>query len=89
MSTLKMCHTFRELQGLDGKPIDVEWKIFPGAKALDILHEVQADLQRKHVAPENFSDRIIFMSMFNDIVPEKKDNEDSCAITSRKIKEYV
>ena len=29
------------------------------------------------------------MSMFNDIDLEKKDNEDSCAITSRKIKEYA
>ena len=36
VSTLKMCHTFRELQGLDGEPIDFEWKIFPGATALDI-----------------------------------------------------
>ena len=89
VSTLKMCHTFRELQGLDGEPIDFEWKIFPGATALDILHEIHADLQEKHVIPENFSDRIIFMSMFNDIVLEKRDNEDSCANTSRKVKEYA
>ena len=54
---------------------------------MGILHKIQADLQGEHVTPENFSDRIIFMSMFNDIVPEEKDNEDSCALTSRKIKE--
>ena len=89
VSTLKMSHTIRELQGLDGEPIDFEWKMFPGATALDILHEIQADLQGKHITPENFSDRIIFMSMFNDIVLEKKENEDACAITSRKIKEYA
>ena len=29
------------------------------------------------------------MSMFNDIELERKDNEDSCALTSRKIKEYA
>ena len=29
--------------------------------------KVQADLQGKHVTPENFSDRIIFVSMFKDI----------------------
>ena len=74
---------------LDGEPIDFEWKIFPGAKALDILHKIQADLQRKNITPENFSDRIIFMSMFNDIELERKDNEDCCALTSRKIKEYA
>ena len=76
-------------KGFEGEPIDFEWKIFPGATALDILHEIQADLQGKHVTPENFSDRIIFMSMFNDIELEGKDNEDSCALTSRKIKEYA
>ena len=73
----------------DGEAIDFEWKIFPGATALDIVHEIQADLEGKHVTPENFSDRIIFMSMFNDIVVEKKGNEDSCAVTSKKIKEYA
>ena len=72
VSTLKMCHTFRELQELDGEPIDFEWKIFPRATALDIIHKIQADLQGKHSTPENFSDRIIFMSMFNDIVLERK-----------------
>ena len=43
----------------------------------------------KHVTPENFSDRITSMSMFNDIVLEKKENEDYCATTPRKIKEYA
>ena len=69
-----MCHPFRELQGLDGEPIDFEWKIFPRATAWDILHEIQANLQGKHVTPENFSDRIIFMSMFNDIDLKEKDS---------------
>ena len=66
-----------------------KWQIFQGATALDILHEIHADLQGKHVTPENFSDRKIFMSMFNDIELERKDNEHSCALTSRKIKEYA
>ena len=88
-STLKMCYTFRELQRLGGDPIDFEWKIFSGAKALDILHKFQADLQGKNITPEKISDRIMFMSMFNDIELERKDNEYSCALTSRQIKEYA
>ena len=67
-----MCQTFRDLQGLDGAPINFEWKSFPGATALDILHEIQADMQGNHIIPENFSDLIIFMSMFNDITLYKK-----------------
>ena len=70
VSTLKMCHTFRELQGLDGDPIDFEWKNFPRAKALAILHKIQADLQGKNIRPEKFSVRIIFMS----IVPATGDD---------------
>ena len=73
MSTLKMCHTFRELRGLDGEPIDFEWNVFPGATALDLLHEIQADLQGKNVTPEKISKiELIFMSMSNNIVPEEK-----------------
>ena len=89
VSTLKMCYIFKELQGLNGDPIGSEWKIFPGAKALDTLHKNQADLQGKNITPEKFSHRIIFMSMFNDIELEVKDDEDSCALTSKKIKAYA
>ena len=56
---------------------------------MDILHKIQTDLQGKNITPEKFSDRIIFMSMFNDIELARKDNEDLCALTSRKIKEYA
>ena len=62
---------------------------FPGAKALDTLHKNQADLQGKNIRPEKFSDRRIFMSMFNDIELERKDDGDSCALTSGKIKEFA
>ena len=47
VSTLKMCLTFRELQGSDGDPIDFEWIIIPGAKALDILLKNLSRLTRK------------------------------------------
>ena len=33
----------------------------------ELLHEIQADLQGKNIRPEKFSDRRIFMSIFNDI----------------------
>ena len=89
MSTLQMLHPFRELQGLHGEPIDFDWKNFPGATALDLLHKFQKDLEGKCITPKNFSDRIISMSMFNDIDLDKKGNEDSCNTTSRNIKMYA
>ena len=89
MSTLKMCSTFRELQGMDGEPIEFEWKLFPGSSALQVLHTIQKDLEGKDIIPENFSDRIIFMTMFNDIEFWKRGNEDSCTLISRAIKDYA
>ena len=56
VSTLKMYPNLRESQGLGGDPIDFEWKIFPGATKLDILHTIQAHLQGKNVTPEKISD---------------------------------
>ena len=48
VSTLKMCLTFRELQGLDGDPIDFEWIIIPGAKALDIPQNSSRPTRKEH-----------------------------------------
>ena len=42
------------------------------------------DLGRKNIVPENFKDRIIFMSMFNDIEWKKKD--DNCISNAEKVK---
>ena len=75
-----MCHTLREFQGLNGEPIDFEWKI----------HEIKQICMESTSHLKKFSDRIIFMSMFNDIVLDERGNEDSCTLTSRKIKnEYA
>ena len=55
-----------ELVGIDGKPFEFAW-IFPGHSSLQILQNIQEDLQRSKIEPEEFGDRIIFISMFNDI----------------------
>ena len=89
VSTLQMYNTFRSLQGLDGEPIEFEWKIPPGFSALQLLHTIQNDLEGKCINPEEFSDRIIFMSMFDHIDLEKKGNEDTCALTSGTIRDYA
>ena len=68
------------------EPFAFEWKIFAGTTASEILQQIQKGLEGQRIRPESFSDRIIFMSMFNDIDLDKKGNEDSCNINSRKIK---
>ena len=58
--------------------MEFEWNIFPGFTTLQLVHEVQKFMS-KMGEPEQFQGRIIFMSMFNDIIWRTKDNEQECA----------
>ena len=40
----------------------------PGFTTWDILEEIQYFVKEQQCEPEHFKDRIIFMSMFNDII---------------------
>ena len=57
---------------------EFDWKIFPGFTTLDILEEIQNYMQEQQCEPEQFTDRIIFMSMFNDIARREKENVEKC-----------
>ena len=57
----------RTLDTIDGEPMEFEWNIFPGFSTLELVREVQKFMS-KMGEPEQFQGRIIFMSMFNDII---------------------
>ena len=63
------------LDRIDGEPM---WTIFPGFNTLQLSQEVKHLLLRLCETPENFTGRIIFMSMFNDISCGSNDNEREC-----------
>ena len=52
-------------------------------------HLPRIRLSRLGETPENFSGRILFMSMFNDISCEKKDNEEECLAHARVVSLYA
>ena len=52
--------------------------VFPGFNTLQLSEEVKSLLLRLDETPENFTGRIIFMSMFNDISWGSKDNKKEC-----------
>ena len=52
---------------------EFEWKIFPGFTTLGFLEKMQDLMTELQCEPEQLNDRIIFMSMYNDIVWEKKE----------------
>ena len=64
---LKTSQNYRNLDRIDGEPMEFEWNIFPGFNTLQLSQEVKKLLLRLNETPENFTGRIIFMSMFNDI----------------------
>ena len=70
---LKKCSSYQDAVELDGEPIKFEWGIFPRFSSLSLLREIQNDLETKNIKPEDFKARIIFMSMFNDVVWKKND----------------
>ena len=67
---------FSELNRIDGKTMEFEWMNLPGFKTAAILKEIQNKMGELQCDPADFKDRIIFMSMFNDIEWEARGNEE-------------
>ena len=69
---------FKGLIRIDGMQTEFEWVIFPSFTTLGILEEIQFFLKGIHCKPEHFNDRIIFLSMYNDIAwGDKKETQKS------------
>ena len=66
-----------------------EWKIFPGHTTLTQLQKVQNMMEKDNSQPESFKDRIIFMSMYNDICWSRKDKKESCKSNSPSVAKYA
>ena len=74
---------YRNFDRIDGEPMEFEWNIFPRFNTLQLSEEVKSLLLRLGETPENFTGRIIFMSMFNDISCGSRDNEKECELNAR------
>ena len=81
---LKTSPCYKELLGIDGEAIELEWNKLPGYSSLQILQEIQNDSQRRNIKPEKFTDPIIFMSSFNDIDWTQKKEMMEFAIRTQK-----
>ena len=67
LSWFKDSPQYRTLDTIDGEPMEFEWDIFPGFTTMQLCNKVQEFLSKTSEKPEEFTGRIIFMSMFNDI----------------------
>ena len=70
--------SYRDFDGISGVPTEFEWNIFPGFDTLQLYGKVKDLLSRLGETPENFTETILFMSMFNDISCGTKDNAKEC-----------
>ena len=62
---------------------------FPGFTTLQLCNKVQEFLSKMTKEPEEFTGRIIFMSMFNDISWESNDNEQECESSAQLVSIYA
>ena len=69
---------YRDDDGINGEPTEFEWNIFPGFTMLQLCGKIGDLLSRLGEAPELFTGRILFMSMFNDISCDRKGNKEEC-----------
>ena len=74
---------------IDGEPMDFEWNVFPGFTTLQLSQEVKDLLLRLNETPENFTGRVIFMSMFNDNSCGSQGNEKECLANAKLVYLYA
>ena len=78
---------FKDMNRIDGMLTEFERKIFPGITALGLLEKIQNLMTDLQCELEHFKGRIIFMSLFNDIVWDAKGNEAHCEHNAQAVAE--
>ena len=78
LTRFKRSSQYRTLDTVDGEPMEFEWNIFPRFTTLQLISKVRESMT-KMGDPSQFKGRIIFMSMFNDIIRGSEDNERECS----------
>ena len=89
MGWFKSSPEYINFDRIDGEPMDFEWNIFPGFNTLQLNDEVKCLLLGLGETVENFTGRIFFMTMFNDISCGSRDNEKECPSNAKLVTLYA
>ena len=89
LTWFKSSSQYRTLDTNDGEPMEFEWNMFPGFTTLQLCNKVQEFMSTMSDKPEEFTGRIIFMSMFNDISWGSQDNEQECESDANLVSIYA
>ena len=74
---------YSDFDDIKGESTEFEWNIFPGFTTLQLCGKISDLLSDLGEAPEMFTRRILFMSMFNDISCDRRGNKDECLAHAR------
>ena len=80
---VRAARSYRDYDAINGESTEFEWTIFPGFTTLQLCDKISDLLSHLGQTPESFTGRILFMSMFNDISCDKKDNEEECVANAK------
>ena len=80
---------YRDFEDVKGESTEFEWNIFPGFTSLQLCDKIINLLSSLGQSPETFTGRILFMSMFNDISCDRKDNKDECLKNAEFVKTFA
>ena len=81
--------SYRDYDAINGESTEFEWNIFPGFTSLQLCVKVNDLLSDLGQTPATFTGRILFMSMFNDISCDRKDNKDECLKNAESVKTFA
>ena len=81
--------SYRDDGVINGESTEFEWNIFPGFTTLQLCDKINDLLSDLGKTPETFTGRILFMSVFNDISYDKKDNEEECLANAKVVKVFA
>ena len=81
--------SYRDYDAINGESTEFEWNIFPGFTKLLLCDKIINLLSSSGQSPATFTGRILFMSMFNDISCDRKDNKDECLKNANFVKVFA
>ena len=81
--------SYRDYVAINGESTEFEWNIFPGFTTLQLCDKISDLLSNLGQTPATFTGRILFMSMFNDISCDRKDNKDECLRNAESVKVFA
>ena len=67
--------SYRDFEDVSGESTEFEWNIFPRFTTLQLCDKIINLVNSLGHSPETFTRRILFMSMFNDISCDRKNNK--------------